>query len=185
MIINRAGRQLCDTKFRLFSCYFLDASISVYHHRNRQLFRVNAMGRIALVFAWLCVIGGIASAQSGMTPFGDSPPAVGATSGVQIPATPPPMFDGTNTQVLRHKDFTGRPCLDVTGQAEPHTIDPNLYDHVVTAVNHCPQAIRIDVCYYGSQDCIPMEIPGDERKEAVLGTMPAEKDFRFEFREKF
>jgi hypothetical protein len=30
-----------------------------------------------------------------------------------------------------------------------------------------------------------MEVPGNERKEAVLGTLPSMKDFRFEFREKF
>lgn len=30
-----------------------------------------------------------------------------------------------------------------------------------------------------------MEVPGDEHKEAILGTMPSTKDFRFEFREKF
>jgi hypothetical protein len=41
------------------------------------------------------------------------------------------------------------------------------------------------VCYYESQECIPMEIPGGERKEAILGTLPSTKDFRFEFREKF
>lgn len=144
------------------------------------------MFRSALVVAWLCVTGGAASAQSGMGPFDNSSPVVGATPGLQLPATPPPMFGASaDTQVLRHRDFTGRPCLDVNGYAEPHTIDPNLYDHVITVVNHCPRRIAIDVCYYQSQDCIPMEIPGDQRKEAVLGTMPAEKDFRFEFREKF
>lgn len=30
-----------------------------------------------------------------------------------------------------------------------------------------------------------MDVPGNERQEAILGIMPAEKDFRFEFREKF
>jgi hypothetical protein len=141
------------------------------------------MIRAALAVVWLCVIGGISSAQSGMSSFGESPPTVGASSGVQLP-TAPPSF-GASTGILRHRDFTGRPCLDVGGYAEPHRIDPNLYDHIITAVNHCPQRIVIQVCYYQSQDCIPIDIPGGEQKEAVLGTMPAEKDFRFEFREKF
>lgn len=142
------------------------------------------MIRSALVLAWLCVIGGAASAQSGMGPFGRSLPTVGATPGVQVPATSPRMF-GADSQVLRHRDFTGRPCLDVEGYAKPHTIDPNLYDHVISAVNRCPQRIAILVCYYQSQDCIPMDIPGDSTKQGILGMMPAEKDFRFEFREKF
>jgi hypothetical protein len=141
------------------------------------------MIRAALAVVWLCVIGGISSAQSGMSSFGESAPTVGASSGERIPS-PQPSF-GASTGILRHRDFTGRPCLDVGGYAEPHKIDPNLYDHIITAVNHCPQRIAIQVCYYQSQDCIPMDVPGGQQKEAVLGTMPAEKDFRFEFREKF
>jgi len=43
----------------------------------------------------------------------------------------------------------------------------------------------MQVCYYQTQECIPMDIPGDETKEAILGTMPSTKDFRFDFREKF
>lgn len=144
------------------------------------------MNRVVLIFAGLAALSCSASAQSGMSPFGSSRGTLGATPGVRIPASPPSMFGASaNSQVLRHRDFTGRPCLDVSGYAEAHRINPNLYDHVITVVNHCPQRIAINVCYYQSQDCIPMEIPGDARKEAVLGTMPAEKDFRFEFREKF
>jgi hypothetical protein len=32
---------------------------------------------------------------------------------------------------------------------------------------------------------VPIEVPGAERKEAILGTLPGVPDFRFEFREKF
>jgi hypothetical protein len=141
------------------------------------------MVRTALAVVLVCVTGGIASAQSGMSSFDNSSPVEGATPGMRIP-DPLPAF-GASTSILRHRDFTGRPCLDVGGYAEPHRIDPNLYDHIITAENHCPQRIAIEVCYYQSQDCIPIEVPGNERKEAVLGTMPTEKDFRFEFREKF
>jgi hypothetical protein len=56
---------------------------------------------------------------------------------------------------------------------------------VISVMNGCPQRIAIRVCYYRTQECIPMETPGNERKEAVLGTMPGAKEFRFEFREKF
>jgi hypothetical protein len=143
------------------------------------------MVRTLLVLTGLVTLSCVASAQSGIGPFDSSAPIVGATPGLQTPATPPSTFDGENTQILRHKDFTGRPCLDVNGYAQPHTIDPHLYDHIITAINHCPQRITIDVCYYDSQDCIPMDIPGEGQKDIVLGTMPAEKDFRFEFREKF
>jgi hypothetical protein len=64
-------------------------------------------------------------------------------------------------------------------------MDPNLYDHVIAVRNNCPQRIAMQACYYRTHDCIPMEIPGGARKEAILGTLPSGKDFRFEFREKF
>ena len=102
------------------------------------------------------------------------------------PPQPLPSFQASGgNEILRHRDFTGRPCLDVSGYAQPHTINRDLYDHMITVKNNCPQRIAIQVCYYQSEDCIPMDIPGDARRDAVLGTMPAEQSFRFEFREKF
>ena len=87
--------------------------------------------------------------------------------------------------MLRHRGPAGSPCLDVGGFARKHTVTSNLYDHVITVKNNCAQRLQIQVCYYNTQDCIPIEIPGGERKEAILGTMPVTKDFRFEFKEKF
>jgi hypothetical protein len=142
-----------------------------------------------LIMAVECLVAvtGSAFAQSGTgNPIGAwSGPTIGATDGMSALESSPRIQASAGNDVLRHRDFTGRPCLDVVGYAQPHTINPNLYDHVVTALNHCPQRIAIEVCYYQSQDCIPMTVPGDERKEVVIGTMPAEKDFSFEFREKF
>jgi hypothetical protein len=56
---------------------------------------------------------------------------------------------------------------------------------VITASNRCAKLIKVQVCYYRTQQCIPMEIPGRMRKDAVLGMIPSIKDFRYEFREKF
>lgn len=109
----------------------------------------------------------------------------GATGGTSIPKPPPTFQASGSSGIRRHKDLTGGPCLNVSGYARPFTTNPHLYDHMITAVNKCPQRIAIHVCYYQSQNCIAMEIPGDTRKDAVLGTMPADKSFRFEFREKF
>ena len=140
------------------------------------------MNRVALAVLCLVAIGCSASAQSGMN--SSSSPVVGGT----IPGanSPPPTFGASGgNDVLRHRGPTGSPCLAVGAFARPYSTNTNLYDHVITAVNSCAQTISIRVCYYNTQDCIAMEIPGDGRKEAVLGTMPAEKDFRFEFRENF
>jgi hypothetical protein len=87
------------------------------------------------------------------------------------------------TDIVVHKDFTGQPCLKVSGSARAHTIDPHLYDHVISVTNSCPERITIKVCYYHTEDCIPMEIPGNDQKQAILGTMPGQTGFRFEYRE--
>ena len=141
------------------------------------------MVRIPLALIWLTTIACSASAQSG-TSFGSSSPTVGGT--IPTPGSTPTIFgaEGGN-EILRHRAPTGSPCLAVGGFARPHYVNPNLYDHVITVLNSCPQRITMQVCYYRTQDCIPMEIPGGERKEAILGTMPSTKYFRFEFREHF
>lgn len=143
------------------------------------------MLRVVIVFAWLAVGVSAALAQSPTPPLGATSRPVTGGVGVAAPQDPLPFAASGATDILRHRGPTGSPCLEVGGFARPHTIDPNLYDHVITATNKCPQRIVMTVCYYNSQDCIPMEIQANERKQAILGTLPGEKDFRFEFREKF
>lgn len=129
------------------------------------------MIRVIPLLTWLAALTCAASAQGGLAPLGSSSyPTFGSSAG---------------SDVLRHRGPTGQACLDVSGFSRPHTVDPNLFDHVIAVSNHCAQQISMKVCYYQSQDCISMEIPGGEHKEAVLGIMPAMKDFRFDFKEKF
>lgn len=141
---------------------------------------------IALLAIWVPVAGGLALAQSGTDSYDPlSRPIIGATGGMQDLDTPQRFEWSGGNGILRHRDFAGNPCLAVGGSARPHVIDPNLYDDVVTVVNNCPQRIAMQVCYYQSEDCIQMDIPGESHQEAILGILPATKDFRFEFREKF
>jgi len=44
---------------------------------------------------------------------------------------------------------------------------------------------RETVCYYQSQQCVPLDVPAYGRKEVVLGIMPAMNQFQFEYRESF
>ncbi len=143
------------------------------------------MTRMGVAFVWLAVMGCCASAQSGSPPF--QSPSAPDLGGAGIRAPTPPLIIGASqgNDILRHRAPTGSPCLTVSGFARPHTVNPNLYDHVITVNNGCAQRITMRVCYYNSMDCVPIEIPGGERKEAILGTMPSTKDFRFEFRENF
>lgn len=109
------------------------------------------------------------------------------TGAVGLHALPePPTFSASgSTDVLRHRSPSGGPCLNVSGMSRAHRVSPNVFDHVVTVKNNCPQRIAMQICYYKTQDCQPLEVPGGERKEAILGTLPAVREFRFEFREKF
>jgi hypothetical protein len=143
------------------------------------------MVRIAVALIWLALAIGVAAAQSGTNLFEKSSrPTVGGV-GVPVPVDPPTFGASAGTEILRHRGPTGTPCLTVGGLARPHVANPNVYDHVIAAKNSCAQRITMQVCYYKSQDCVSMDIPGGERKEAILGTLPAASDFRFEFREKF
>jgi hypothetical protein len=36
------------------------------------------------------------------------------------------------------------------------------------------KAIRLQVCYFQSDNCIHLEVPGYSRKQAVIGNMPSE-----------
>jgi hypothetical protein len=142
------------------------------------------MIRVVVAFIWLTAVASSVSAQSETSPFEKSSRPVLGGAGVPAP-TEAPIGASRGTEVLRHRDFTGKPCLTVSGLARGHTINPKLYDHIIVVLNSCPQRIAMQVCYYNTQDCIRTEIPGGQRKEAILGTLPSVKDFRFEFREKF
>jgi hypothetical protein len=134
--------------------------------------------------AVLATTGNARAQNDPMTSNNLSRPTIGGT--LPDSATPRDAFGASgNTSILRHRDFAGKPCLDVQGYARPHVVDHNLYDHVIDVTNSCPQRISIKVCYYQTDECIPLEIAGHESKEAVLGTLPAQNNFGFEFREKF
>jgi len=137
------------------------------------------------VGVFLIVLGAHAGA-CGMTV---SAAHVVCTSGVvavqAVPPVPKKFGASQNTDILRNRDAAGKPCLAVEGSARPYLSNPNLFDHLITATNSCIKPIKMRVCYYRTQHCVAMELPGRSRKEAVLGIMPTIKDFKFEFRERF
>ena len=147
--------------------------------RNSHIWNCWLMIRGVAVILWL-----VAAVTSAPAQTGERAPQTG---GVGLPAPVEPRTFGASagTEILRHRAPTGIPCLTVGGFARPHVANQNVYDHIVTAKNTCAQSITMQVCYYKSQECQPMVIPGGERKEVILGSLPSARDFRFEFREKF
>jgi hypothetical protein len=146
--------------------------------------RVVAFSFLLLIFT--IFFGVVAIAQRPLTPTGsESRPTLGGTLGSPLAPKPPLIGASQNIDILRHRDPTGKACLSVFGSALSHKTNPKLFDHVIMVKNNCAQLIKMQVCYYRTQQCISMDIPGRMSKEAVLGIMPSVKDFQYEFRERF
>jgi hypothetical protein len=110
---------------------------------------------------------------------------VGATPGLAPLRESVPRSRNDATPQRHLNSLGGGPCLLVRGVGRHQAINKHVFDHVISATNSCAENIKLEVCYYGSQRCIPMSAPGYSRREAVLGVMPAIQDFRFEFKERF
>jgi hypothetical protein len=85
----------------------------------------------------------------------------------------------------RHFGPTGKPCLSLTGSSKPQLVNHDMIDHSVSVTNSCGQRLKVNVCYYRTQECILIDVPPYERKEALLGVLPKVLDFRFDYKEQF
>ena len=143
------------------------------------------MIRVVLAGIFLATCAWRADAQSATDLFGNRSGTDVQGVGVAAPSRLLPFAASNGTDILRHRSPTGLPCLTVAGFPRAHFVNKTLYDHVISVKNDCAERIALQVCYYQSDDCINMQVPGDETKEAILGTLPMTPTFRFEFREKF
>jgi len=114
---------------------------------------------------------------------GSPTPIVGSSDRRNV-TTDHVMRPSANPELYRQRDSSGRPCVTVGAYGRPYVSNPNLYDHVVFAVNACSRRISLEVCYFKSRSCITIDVPGNQRKESILGIQPATKDFKFEYIEK-
>ena len=97
----------------------------------------------------------------------------------------PMTGDLRNPNELRHRDSLGRPCLDIKAESRPQPSNPNIFQHIVGVNNKCLQRIRIKLCYAKAEQCYMTEIPGNQRRETILGIYPSIKYFRFEYQEQY
>ena len=135
-------------------------------------------------FALLAVMGG-AVAQGISPQNGASSPEYGATGGMKVPAGAHSIVATDLGINKKHRGPSGKPCVTVSGVALPEKTNAKVFNHVIVATNECAQVIKMTVCYYESDHCVPLEVPRYSRKQAVLGIMPAMDGFRFEYRERF
>jgi len=77
------------------------------------------------------------------------------------------------------RDPLNRSCLELEAIARPHVVNPVMFDHVVSAKNNCPRQIKVKVCYYNSDKCNEITVPGYGRQDTILGTISGVKYFRY------
>jgi hypothetical protein len=110
--------------------------------------------------------------------FGESALA----QGISLPNGIAPVQDNLGK---RHLAPTGKACLAIQGYAKAELVNKNIYQHRIRITNSCGQNIKVQVCYYNTEDCILMSVPPWETKEDILGIFPALKRFQFQFKEQF
>ena len=84
-----------------------------------------------------------------------------------------------------HRDFAGKPCLETSGVSLPLTSNPRIVNHAVSLKNHCSERIKVKVCYYRTDECTDVEVPGNSTKDQTIGVFPALQIFRYEVKEQF
>jgi hypothetical protein len=91
---------------------------------------------------------------------------------------------GDPNNLNRHLSSTGKPCIALKSYATAELINKNIYEHWIKASNSCGQNIKVQVCYRKTDDCIVMNLPPWETKNAVLGIYPNMKEFEYDAKEK-
>lgn len=92
---------------------------------------------------------------------------------------------GKNAGLTVHRSAFGKPCLDIEAASRAHVINPDVYDNVVSVKNQCSKRISVRICYFNTKSCVDVDVPGHQRKDAIIGVRPHMQYFRYSFREKF
>ena len=131
---------------------------------------------------------------------GSGHPIEGSTGGTYRPSKS--QSSDLNPSVKVHKDAYGTPCVTVAAHSLPKTdfrkifgggqtsdddqggVKPKTFEHIVSGHNRCAITVRLKVCYYGSLNCVPLDVPGHDDGQASLGISP-ESGFHYQYTEQF
>lgn len=83
----------------------------------------------------------------------------------------------SNSLVIR--DALNRPCLDIEAASRAHTVNRELFDHVVSIKNRCTKLIKVKICYFNSENCKSVDMGSYQREDLILGTMTKVNSFRY------
>jgi hypothetical protein len=126
-----------------------------------------------------------ATAQGLSSSTGSNTAPVVGGAGVRPPSQLPIISGTLAVGAKLHRGPMGQLCVSVSGYGEAQIVNPKIFTHWVTAKNECSQPIKLRVCYYQTEQCIDVTVPGYSKKEEILGIMPDLWQFRFQYQEKF
>jgi hypothetical protein len=142
---------------------------------------------------------GNSNAQDLTTPLGagNGRPIEGGTGANQAQS---PALSQLRPRVKVHQDVAGNACVTVAAHSLPKAdfrklfgggqtsdgtdIKLKTFEHIISAHNHCGLTVRLRVCYYGSQNCVPLDVPGHDDGQVSLGISP-ESGFHYQYTEQF
>jgi hypothetical protein len=143
-------------------------------------------GRLLAIISTILLLSESPGLAQSTTPLGtQSAPIIGQTGGI-TPLPSLPNFGSSLTGVpQRHYTAAKTACVKVTGFSRPQTVNPKIFDNLLTITNDCGQTIGLQACYYQGKGCLDLDIQGYARKEIILGIQFNGREFRYEYREKF
>jgi hypothetical protein len=161
--------------------------------------RLNENSRLAVSLSLLLTLLAAAGARAQELSPGAGRPIVGTTDGLYVPSKPQSEFVAGSKV---HMDTFGKACIVVAGYSLPRTDfakifrgpdapdsaeggKAKVYEHIISAENRCSQAIRLHVCYYGSQSCVAIKVAGHDHEQASLGVSSGIPGFRYQYTEQF
>jgi hypothetical protein len=93
-------------------------------------------------------------------------------------------------KIFEPKKAAGNAKAEVENQkpgsvSDQPSISIKILEHIISAKNNCSQTVKLKVCYYGTQDCVPVDLPSYGHKETSMGIYPGMQDFRYQYTEQF
>lgn len=126
-------------------------------------YTVASKGTVALITLWI----------------GMSSPLIGASAEPASNSRLTMQSGSYAGRVPASRDAFGKLCADVEAASKARVSNPNVFEHIVSVLNRCLKPIKLRFCYFGSDRCTDVDLPGLKRKDLVLGVYPGLKTFRY------
>ena len=76
---------------------------------------------------------------------------------------------------------TGKNCIEVEGKAVEQRSQAGVFEHKVTATNHCDAPMAVGVCYQGTSRCTRTSVGAGGQRTSLLGVKHGQSTFSFSY----